>query len=316
MWGYLDWVTGLVRINVSGDEFSGSRRTTEFELTLNHELFHAFQICTTGYLYRLSMETLREIVRIISSVQRSSDILRLIRTPPAGSATLDTLLSEIDESNNDGITVRDIVEGYAYFAHEALNDPSMSATDYSAKLVLAPSAEYTNAFRFSVDRIGERSFEVFPLLCYLALLFRDPTAVFGKLHDRVATLALESKPKLFRQIVHLLDHVEGEYLGVPCQHTAPYNLDQPFYGWSMRKIRDTIGPTLLDYVAEPGAIPLAVQEALLRPIILNDFHKIEPHSFRTDSQYSVNAILVTAVVSFRILAAHPAGPRMLSFPTC
>jgi hypothetical protein len=313
VWGYLDWVTGLVRVNVSSHEFSGSKRTEQFELTLNHELIHAFQICTTGYLYRLGTELLREVVRIILSVSANPDVFELIRTPPPSSVKIDTLLFEIDCANTDGITVRDLVEGYAYYAHEALQDVALSGATYARRLAAAPAREYANAFRYSEQRINERAFEVFPLLCYLALLFRDPPDVFCKLHDLLPLGRWPAKPKFFRQVVRLLDQIPAEYLGIPSQEQKLYNLDNPFYSWSMRKIRETIGPSLLEYVGEPGRIPNAVQEALLRPIILNDFHQIEPHSFRGDSPYSVNATLITAVTSFRILSTHAAGPKMLCF---
>lgn len=315
VWGFLDWVTGLVRVNLTSDQFSGSERTEQFELTLNHELFHAFQICTTGYMYRLSMELLREVVRIIISTSEKLDLDKLIRTPPPCSSKLDGLLTEIDRANTDGITARDLIEGYAYYGHEALHNPALDAPEYARRLAGAPGATYTNAFRYSQQRTNGATFELFPLFCYLALLFRDPPNVFCKLHDLLPLPLRSGIPsgQLRREIVKLLDQIPAEYLGVPCQEPALYTAPNPFYTWSMQKISNSIGASLLDYAAEPGTIPNRLQETLLRPIILNDLHQIEPHTFHVDSPYSLNATLITAFTSFRILSEHPQGPQMLSF---
>jgi hypothetical protein len=312
VWGFLDWVTGLVRVNLTSEQFTRSERTEQFELTLNHELFHAFQICTTGYMYRTCMELLREIVRIIISVGESLDLDRLIRTPPPSSSKLDALLTEIDRANNDGITARDLIEGYAYYSHEALHDPALDAASYARRLVAAPGRAYTNAFSYSEQRVAAEAFELFPLLCYLALLFRDPPSVFCRLHDLLLGRCGPTAGKRRRDVVKLLDQIPAEYLGIPCQDRPRYTAPNPFYSWSMQKISKRIGASLLDYAAEPGTIPHDLQEALLRPIILNDLHQIEPHTFHVDSPYSLNATLITAFTSFRILSDHPQGPRMLS----
>jgi hypothetical protein len=212
VWGFLDWVTGLIRINLTSDQFSGSERTEQFELTLNHELFHAFQICTTGYMYRLCMELLREICRIIISTGKTLDLNKLIRTPPPSSSTLDASLTEIDRANSDGITARDLIEGYAHYSHEALQNPALDALDYARSLAAAPGHTYTNAFSYSEQRIGAETFELFPLLCYLALLFRDPPSVFCRLHDLLLPRSGLIRGKRRRQVVKLLDQIPANIL--------------------------------------------------------------------------------------------------------
>lgn len=311
VWGYLDWVTGLVRLNLTGEEYANGTRTEEFELTLNHELFHAFQICTTGYLYRLCTELLREIVRIIIAVSPEVDIFEVIERPPAGTARINELLHAMDAANPDGITVRDLVEGYAFYGHAALHDPALKAAAFSRRLDDAPAEEYRRAFRYCEAQLGRRAFGIFPLLCYLSLLFRDPPDVFCRLHGLLPRGCWPARPRLFRQVIGLLDQIPAEYLGIPTQDEQLYDLPNPFYDWSRRKIKEAIGPSLVHYAGQPGRIPNALQQSLLRPVILNDFHRIEPNTFATDSPHSANSILILAVASFQILSRHHAGPRML-----
>ena len=312
VWGYLDWVTGLVRLNLSSEEYESRTRTEEFELTLNHELFHAFQICTTGYLYRLCTELLRGIVRIIVAVSPQVDIFEVIERPPTGTARIDELLGAMDAANADGITVRDLVEGYAFYGHAALHEPRLTARAFSGQLAAAPSEEYRRAFRYCEERLGRRAFGIFPLLCYLSLLFRDPPDVFCRLHDLLPRDRWPAKPRLFRQVIRLVDQIPAEYLGIPTQDHQMYSMPNSFYDWSIRKIKDAVGPSLVHYAGQPGRIPNQLQQSLLRPVILNDFHRIEPNAFATDSPHSANAILILAVASFQILGTHNAGPRMLS----
>lgn len=191
VWGFLEWMTGVIRINATVEELQQFSQAPErvrlaYEETVTHEFFHCAQICAAGYPHRYASSVAKALYPVLhpylqafsSHTDLEEASMHFAEAPPAIPHTLTALLESLDEPGLDGITPREIVESAAYLVQKRTHRPELDAPRYDQMLHLAPAPEYRSAYMAAESILGERAFGLFPALSFYALCFVRPHDVF------------------------------------------------------------------------------------------------------------------------------------------
>lgn len=194
VWGFLEWMTGVIRINATVEELQRLSEAREhvrlaYEETVTHEFFHCAQICAAGYPHHYAATVAKALFPVLhpyllafsSHTDLEEAATRFAQAPPSIPHEAMALLDLLDEPGSDGITPRDIVESAAYLVQKRTHLQDLDAADYGHMLHFAPAPEYRSAFLVAESILGARALELFPALSHVSLCFLRPQDVFTNL---------------------------------------------------------------------------------------------------------------------------------------
>ncbi|MCE0482967.1 MAG: hypothetical protein LV479_01865 [Methylacidiphilales bacterium] len=244
-WAFLDWITGVVRINRSSSDYFSLREKTlksdnitlkqdEALLleTVTHESFHYLQICTSAYLYNL--------------VRRLHDALskHLIQHPiltyeNLASWQMTSLREEfqfhtsiLNIAGPEGLTPLHILEAAAFYMQKRYHLRNLTPAQYQDERA-GECVEYTLAYDVAVSILGENTaFTVFPLFAAMSFWTSKPVETFVGLCQRFAAVDVINRGRVdFHQ---LLTEVSPHVLGRPALH--PPTLDIRLFDQTIRSL--------------------------------------------------------------------------------
>lgn len=247
---YLDWISGLVRIDCRRDEWERLRsqllaRTTtqrdtltEREVllleTFTHEVTHYFQLCTTGYLYRLARDLLAVLYEVLP---HDVDIIGHIPESEVARAAerLSAIKSErLSSSGPEGLDVVSIVESSAYMTQKLYHYPGLTREKYEDTLAGQPTI-YSKGYEIARGYLGDETLGTYPVLASLALWTQSPGSSLIFLCETLAALAPKARGEL--QFGHLLDWLieRPGFIGPPWPRVGA---NFPEYELSVRRLLD------------------------------------------------------------------------------
>lgn len=316
----LDWCSGIVRINATRQEFERLREKTanpssltEDEATLmealTHECSHYFQICTMGFLYQFAVELLEEVVALLppdaatglEALQKLSE-QSLNRT----NSRVSDLLQKIDALGPDGITVRAIAESHAYFSQKTHHYSNLSHTSYKEMLENAPSIEYRLAYDIADAVLGDKAFDVFPVLASLALSTTAPQESFARFCRAAVN---EAAPKTIGDTADLMQRlmvsVRVGFYGSAELLVKKWHKKHLIYTPAVSRLH-RLPPTdfnLFAYFAAPGSLSVRLVSEASPLVIFNP-----PH----DSPYSLPIFVPSGVWPITDKNSSTIGAEMIA----
>ena len=206
--GFLDWPTGLLRINYSVDEVRAwlngilePAKARGLEELLFHEVFHFLQISSSAYLFfwvnqlnTILVETLTD-PDIITSIEAFPS-----RVAPDLAPHLKTLLADMDEAGPSGVTVRALVESVAFLTQaRRFADGIDSGKDYLGYLSKhCPADEYRKTFDVARTQLGEeRAFAWLPLMTNMSLATKRPVVTYCNMCQELSRRSIHKDPEQF-----------------------------------------------------------------------------------------------------------------------
>lgn len=206
--GYLDWVSGIVRLNMSRADYDfflqGTlpvRRRRTLLSTIHHEALHVLQIVFSGFLYGF-VTNARGFVSATLAERRGFAFERAESTSSPDRTTwvcengLRKMLAKLDEIGEHKLSIRAIVESLTLLTETREQQPSWTHRNYIRYLGKeAPGTEYRSAFEFVTSKLGESAFEWFPTLAHMALCSHEPVAVLASLCDEARRLDVHRLPQ-------------------------------------------------------------------------------------------------------------------------
>ena len=240
-WAYLDWVTGVVRIDARRDEwerlqeqFSSRDQVSAHELTakevllletVTHEVTHFFQVCTTGYLYRVALDLFAALTDALPA-----DIKSVEELPESIIEHVAGRLNSIKEERLCApgpreLDVLSIVESAAFMIQKLSHNPDLTPQEYQRALAGQPSV-YRTAYDLACEYLGEAAFGTYPVLASLSLWTERPADSLIGLCEGLAV----HKDLEFGHLVDAL-HRAGGFIGPPWLGSA--RRDFPEYNMSI-----------------------------------------------------------------------------------
>jgi hypothetical protein len=217
---FLEWCTGVLRINLTTDEYkqrlSQPQQRAELEEFIHHERFHLLQIITSGFLYHFTTELVKDIIpfwknALAENTKGRMLFYKTISDIPNLSPAVRQKFDALAQEDTDGLSINALIEGAALFYQKTVSFPQDMVI---AELRLASSylpQEYTAAFHYASKHLETADIEQhFAELTHLALCFQHPVAAFRHL---VATLA--NKETDLRATAQAFRENGNTYLGTP-----------------------------------------------------------------------------------------------------
>jgi hypothetical protein len=223
-WAYLDWITGLVRIDADASfyqncvkKFNKSEMLTEDEIllleTVAHESFHYLQICTSAYLYNLSRRLYDALSKYLEK-QPVTCYEDLRNWPPPGlkeEFAFHIALLNVEGPQN--VSALSIVDSAAFYVQKLRCRPNLTANAYEEMLV-GELLQYHHAYKVAVGCLGrEMGFQLFPLLAAMSLWTMVPQETFPALCEGLAKLGPDALRKV--DFDQFLREVSPYYAGTP-----------------------------------------------------------------------------------------------------
>lgn len=349
-WGFLEWATGVLRINATSEEFKNLSSLPNYERlgyeeTITHEMFHLFQICTAGYLYYFATLSLKEIYPLI--IPYLTDILKLLQetpggsvrtvghsdlwqllvnTPPQPSKSLKMHFQSIDQPGNSNITIREIVEGAAYLVQKQTHSINLTTEGFSKLLDYVPGNEYVSAYRLAESILGLHTFDLFNVVSFVSLCFQQPQMVFAPLCEefkkhQIHHLDSTTKPLINEIIDHL--RLKNVYLGTAdwFVNRNPTYKKHPFYFSALKKTArlsaDIFNMSFIELMATPHKWVGEFRKGIGMPILLNpdEFIVIEdPNAIgyvKAENESNTLHTILACTYSLLIMKSHHLGFRCL-----
>lgn len=293
VWGYLEWFTGIIRINLDYEQFKQNGLTTfeqkGFEETLIHEFFHCCQISTTGYLYYYVSHFLKGVAPIWSGIMDKgvdmgssmAEILEnVFENDHKFSSELLAYLGKIDNQDvKTGVSPRDIIEGQAYFIQKSITGEINTHASFLTVINRFNIKEYTYAYQLASDIIGEKTFSVFNKISFVSLLFLEPHIVFPVLCKKVS-MSEKSEQKEFRDWIKELSN-EFYLLGDANEVCKRFLFNQehnPFYSPLVHSLNDlakALKTDLFGLMSSPEKWYLEHYQKLQVPMFFNPGEVVE-----------------------------------------
>lgn len=222
---YLEWSTCSIRVNAILDEIrddKGNLSKDEFKEVLYHELFHLFQICTSGYLDNILFD-LRKVAFDIwkpfmneEMLVGDTSLLNAIEYAHKNNIINNSFSDFFSKLNKiDGLIQlcpNDLIESAAYlFQKKVMNYTNSEFLGKVHSLQKRnPNLSYIKAFKYMYDKLGETTFDYFFPVCYTSLNFENPVIAFAEIVKRI-----QKNEKLTIIIKQLKLNNKYEYLDNP-----------------------------------------------------------------------------------------------------
>jgi hypothetical protein len=350
-WGFLEWSTGVLRINATYSEFTNidklpNDEKSSYEETISHEMFHRCQICTAGYLYNFTIGIIKRaypvvypylqslLAHIKQAPQSNENItvigfrdlwLPIVENPPHPPESLLARLNDIDEMGSDGVTIRSIVESSAYLIQKQMHINNLRAEQYRDLVKYTPSAEYSFAYLLADSILGERAFDVFQVVAFISLCFAKPHLVFVKLCEQFKqseTHSLDDKGK--EKVSEIIDNLREQYefIGTTLDLTHNYSQNiHPFYKETLRKVfRLSVGQnrSIPELMARPEVWFGDFRTVVGSPVILNPDEIVildssnSKREFSSDGRVSILHTIFAFIYALALVKKDSLGFRYIA----
>jgi hypothetical protein len=282
MVAYLDWATGIMRINTTYEEWEALRgndqegKLTASQIglleTITHETTHYLQIITTGFLYSLSVEIFEEIKRCLPLPLKSfADIPT--SAPDDVAVRLNKILLRLDEFGPHDLTVRSLVESAAFLVQKRTHWINLTPAGYREILDHScPSEEYRSAYDIAVHYLGDEAFDSYCFLSSLSLCTINPTVTFLRLCEEASTRQLRLGQNLdVRPYIDLLNRINCNLIGTAAEVCSQFSI-HPVYTDAVHQLNDLCGRDGFDvitYMAAPYRISNHLAIVAVRPMLFN-----------------------------------------------
>ncbi len=331
VWGFFEWTTGSLRINLSFEDFKEDNldpfEEATLKETLDHEMFHCYQILTTGYLYHLSgriladiLELTREyVLEVLKDKTSTSTFFKVLTEELIVSSNFQRFYEELDLLNPHGISSRDIVEGSAYLFQKRNKKKDLNEQEFEKQLKYSPSPDYSRTYRYARQVIEDFTLKKFQVISYISLLFLRPHEVFPKLCKGFNGVDISSE-KIKRLIEPMLEN--ERYLGTSWEFTKKYmkgNVN-PVYADSLHQITEIANSNYAGNFYELMSSVIEWHDdnykKINRPLIFNSGIAVEFENIRLDnSKTDKKLLLIIAGLSLLVNKNENIGPNFLNLRT-
>ncbi len=311
--GYLDWTTGLIRINLTYEEYKNGNDIKILDkvlTTLVHENFHAHQICNSGFLYNFIVEFTYELWENMFAMYKDEPVLQ--QTFQEGiiiSKAAKDILSRLYVKHGKFSTI-DLIESHAFLAHNLIIDRNLDYIQYDNLLTKKyPNTIYSNLFQYLKSLFGKKSFHLLPGICFVALLFNQPMKVFYLMCEYLKTMDdFEDIDRLVKSSIDYLSKDEtNQYIGLPLSLVKLKKPLHPYYSNLLKFYNKNY--TELDLIRFMTNIIYIPENFLVnssRPMIFNSADFFWPEDFQSDelSEFSAqeyqDSLTMLTSLSFKI----------------
>lgn len=332
--GYLDWITGTIRLNLTTKEYHSLPEDHElwaaYLKTSIHEMFHFYQILTSGYLYNYVVTITTDV--LVNTFNMESNLLfdaiKRIEFPVISKEEVVGNINSIRLKSN-GLSVLDLVEGAAFYAQEVAKEENVTHESILRKLKLYRDTEYSRAYLLLNEAISDKTFHIFPILVYFSLKFSDPVYAFfiilkniKKINELISNDYAKNMDLMRNEFVSIvMDSNENpDNFGIvenPLEIEEENENNHPFYSDSIKLIRSSDCVSFNDIVTlltKPEEFRSEFFLETLRPVLLNDGNLLYPNNMGSgifNTQDEIEAMIVSAcVASYKILKDYDAGPKL------
>jgi len=332
VWGFLEWATGIIRLNLTQEDFDSMLSNVieegDFRESLNHEYFHLLQISTSGYLYYFVTELLVDIIpywkTALTGQAKGMDIFKsTVENIPELNKKIKNRFAEIDKPNKNGITTRQIIEGWAFLFQKNQINPLISADSFKNELKYYES-DYSASYHFLETIFQDKAKDYLPLISYISLCFNNPADFF---HDYCSLLLNESNCKSIsnNNAFLIAEKLRDKYFyfGTPIEvekYLYKRNRYNPFYEKTIADIINYCTNNNLDFfslMTDSKNINSHFEKLNLKcPIIFNPeniyipYHEDESVSINKQKFKSTN-LLVLSTLCLIIYKNNANGPKYL-----
>jgi hypothetical protein len=169
-----DFETIQSALSVTPGEGPNARRYFNALLTARHETIHFWDAINTNFLYSYSVNYLQRCMEVLNTIQDAGKSYYDI--PFSEFKNAFTELTEILTSEIYPIRTLDVIEGRAVLCSYRMHVPQASHIRFLDHLQENHfgQKQYTDAYFYATELIGEKAFDLFSLACYLALQGDNP----------------------------------------------------------------------------------------------------------------------------------------------
>ena len=329
--GYLDWSTGLLRINMEKDQYEGISGRPEhfrnqFEETLCHEMFHALQICACGFLFNHVTAFSKELWLKVFEMESDRSISRLLHEEVESSAELRRLSSDLCTPQHHGLSNLDIIESHAFLAHNRICQPDVPRDVYRLRMAQMKGSPYQMAFGYLEEKLGAWAGDYLCPIAYEALCFPNPVEIFVTIVEAVSQMLyahVESAEDIEELVGDALKVLGGrdDFIGDPRRMIEEGSDLHPFYSNSLHQVNQLSEEgEIRDFMSFPESAPNVFLTAMLRPILLNDatlltFSNSDHTPFDTEESHD-SGLIMLAALSYKHLAASGSGLNFFALEDC
>lgn len=292
--GYLDWVTGTMRINFSSNEYNQIKNGNielwqKYLETIIHEMFHFFQIVTSGYMYNYSLDITNEMVDLYFSKNKTLAKYFISGNFPKSTTHLINLTKKINDFEQNNLAPIHLMEGMALFA-QCMHKTNKQGNDlispeYFLKVINFYNRYnkiYSSAYTSLCNAIGnENAFFIFPSLVYYCLQLSRPAYAFVIIKNSLSEFSQQISDNFddnFKKFQDIFVHIITEKgcldnLGIiecPLYMTAD---NHPFFSDFFVKLQESeqfYPADIINAVINPNNITQDLFLEFLRPVLLND----------------------------------------------
>lgn len=336
--GYLDWVTGTMRINFSSNDYDKIKNGDlhlwkKYLETTIHEMFHFFQIVTSGYMYNYSLDITNEMVDLYFSKNISLSEYFIKNHFPTKTKQLINLTKKIDELEQNIIAPIHLIEGMALFAqwtHATEEGRELMNPDFFFSRVInfynRTNSYYSKAYTILYKKLGNnKAFYIFPCIIHYCLQLSHPAYAFLNITNKIAEFSEyisenfdENFEKLQNIFNYILSHQEHpEKFGIVECPLYIKEDNHPFFADFFIKLHQSeeFHPNdIINAVINPNKITQDLFLEFLRPALLNDGLLIISQDndigiFNTREQLE-DIIKVSCAINYQIISKHNVGLKL------
>lgn len=327
--GYLDWITGTLRLNLTNAQYNELTGESDDALWATywevyvHEMFHLFQVTSSGFLYNYATELSNDL--LIHELELEANHLIRSANEFQPSEGFIRKAAKLNQPVKSGLSVVDIVESAAFLAHHIILNKVSSHEGYSSVLRSYKGSVYEKAYSFLSEKVGEKAFSMLCGVSYLSLSFNKPVEVFHMLSDQLPNhldrIGLIPSHEILLDVIDEIFYEEGgEYgllespLSVAKQGgKAEFN---PFYSHIIERLasHDDI-EEMGNFMCNPDWITADIFLYSMRPVLLNDATMVVPKDFSkgmfdTKNQHE-DMLKAVAVSAYQVMSCDDVGPHFL-----
>lgn len=213
--GWIDMATWLIILGSDSATFDEALSPTEglspnteccsdALLAVRHETVHFWHAISTDFLYSYSVKYLRRCKQVLNEVRKHNKGYTDI--PFSEFEPLMRELGAVLSCKYGGIRTIDIIEGSAVLCSYRMHDLDASHDSFLEHLKRRHSnqSQYSKAYLYATDLVGEHAFDVFSPACYLAMQGDHPAQNFTTIVKR-AREKLSSMNSYENPFMYLLD---------------------------------------------------------------------------------------------------------------
>lgn len=322
--GYLDWATGLMRLNASHNDWKRisaiadlsklQRWEQDLVQTMTHETIHFLQITTTSYLFVFAVELFNLIRRAIPDSQRDASGVAQ-RASPEFEAKIRAQNAALDKVGPRRVTVRSLAEGQAMLAQLRTHWCNLTPDSFLNRLFESTlPSEYWRAYTVAHDLLGDNAFEIFPSLSSIALCTKAPAEAFVTMCEALVGKDVPHAPsEIMHECLVLANdlHKRGQIQLVGTSAEVVESVGwHPLYSPMVATLNDLSADfSMLDCMAAPHKIAPAIAAAVARPVMFNpdasgDAYIHIPDNWRPDLVGSARRDEIETLVLLMIVAAR------------